>query len=74
MKTASISNGHIAPAHSSRHAHRPLLSALRLAAHRLPKQWEQLQIAIALSEAGDAEGAKAWLAHSGRPTKRKSRA
>lgn len=73
MKIASIANGHMTPAPPSRHSHRPTISALHVALHRLSKQWSRLQIAIALSEAGDTEGAAALLAQPRRLKGRKSK-
>lgn len=71
MKTASISTGRMHPMHSSHHAHKPMLAALRHALLRFAKRLERMQLAIALSEAGDVEGARSLLAQPLRLTKAK---
>jgi hypothetical protein len=58
--------------HSSHLAHKPMLAALRHALQRFSKRLARTQIAIALSEAGDVEGARSLLAQPLHLTKAKS--
>lgn len=61
MKISSISNDDMDRIDASQHDNKPVLSSLANAVHASLTKWDQMNIAITLSEAGDVEGAKAIL-------------
>ena len=61
MKTSSISNGSMASIYTSHQATEPLVTKWRHALRSFYTKLDQLGAAIALSEAGDLDGAKELL-------------
>ncbi len=62
MKISSISNGSMASMYTSHQAHEPRFTKVRHALRAFFMKLDQIGTAIALSEAGDLDGAKVLLA------------
>ncbi len=61
MKISSISNEGVSHINTSQHINKPEITSIANAAQAFISKLDQMNIAIALSEAGDVDGAKALL-------------